>query len=303
MARIGVIGSINTDLITITDRTPGPGETLFAKDFIVLPGGKGANQAVAAARLGAQVVLVGCLGDDSFGGERRAGLAAEGVDVAHVRTEAGVPSGIATILVDASGENHILVVSGANNAVTPGDVRAAEAALGACGVIVTQHEVPPETVAEVVAAGARLGVKVVLNPAPARPIDPALLAGVTYLVPNRGELALLSGLATERSDQVVAAARRLVRAGVGCVVVTLGADGAMIVTAERVAHIEAPLVTPVDTTGAGDAFIGCFATTLAEGGDADAAVVRAVRYAAMSVTRLGAQASYPTKAAFESGKS
>lgn len=299
MARIGVVGSINTDLVTFTDRMPGPGETLTAQDFVLLPGGKGANQAVAAARLGAHVTMVGCVGDDGFGRDARTSLSVQGVTVDHVRTVAGVPSGVATILVEASGENRILIVPGANARVSPNDVEAAVEALAQCGLILLQLEIPIETVAHTIALGARLGVPVVLNPAPAQPLDPAMLQCLAFLVPNRGELALLAGMPTERIDDVVAAARRLVRAGVGTVIVTMGADGALLVTQHRVAHVEAPTVQAVDTTGAGDAFIGCFAQTLATTGDADRAVARAVRYAALSVTRRGAQSSYPSAEEFE----
>jgi ribokinase len=287
--RIVVVGSVNTDLVTYAQRLPAPGETLLAEGFLVLPGGKGANQAVAASRLGASVTLVGRVGDDPFGRQRLDGLAAEGIDISGIGISPGVPSGIATIVVEPSGENRILLVAGSNALVRPEDID--DALLAAADLVVLQLEIPLDTVASVIA---RCPGKVLLNPAPAQPLDPAMLAGLAFLVPNQAELAGLTRRPTDRMDDVVAAARRLVRQGVGTVITTLGADGAMLVTRGRVAHIEAPVVQAVDTTGAGDAFIGCFAQTYAETADVDAAVARAVRYAAFTVTRHGGQASYPT---------
>ncbi len=290
---IVVIGSVNTDLVTFTDRCPDAGETLAARDFAVLPGGKGANQAVAAARLGGRVEMVGRVGDDGFGRDRLAGLEEAGVGTGHVRVTAGTPSGVATILVEASGENRILIVAGANGRVVPDDI--APALLQDAALIVLQLEIPIETVYAVIATAT---VPVLLNPAPAVALDMQRLRGLAYLIPNQAELALLTGLPTQRMDDVVVACRRLVRHGIGAVIATLGRDGAILVTRERVAHVEAPAVTPIDTTGAGDAFIGCFAQTLVESGDVDAALARAVRYASHSVTRRGAQASYAEKSEF-----
>lgn len=284
---IAVIGSINTDLVVFTDRCPGPGETLAARDFAILPGGKGANQAVAAARLGGRVEMIGRVGDDAFGRDRIAGLAEAGVGTLGVLTTPGMPSGIASIIVVHSGENRILIVPGANARVLPSDID--PAFLHNSAIIVLQLEIPIETVAWIIATAT---VPVLLNPAPAMKLDTAMLRGLAWLVPNRGELATLTGLPTTRMDDVVVAARRLVRQGIGAVITTLGPDGAILVTRDRVAHVEAPIVTAVDTTGAGDAFIGCFAQTLVETGDVDAALARSVRYASLSVTRRGAQASY-----------
>ena len=291
--KILVVGSINTDLVTVTQRMPEGGETVMARSFAMLPGGKGANQAVAAARLGADVALAGRVGDDAFGQLALQGLRLSGVAVDGVLVTPGAESGVATIIVDESGENRILVVSGANGLVMPADVAAAT--LAQASLVVLQLEIPLATVYAIIAEATG---PVVLNPAPAVRLDPAKLAGLAYLVPNQNELSVLTGLPTARMDDVVAAARRLVRQGVGTVIVTLGGDGAMVVTRERVAHVEAPAVTPVDTTGAGDAFIGCFAATLMATGDVDAAVARAVRYASLSVTRFGAQGSYATAAEF-----
>jgi ribokinase len=259
----------------------------------MLPGGKGANQAVAAARLGTRVMLAGRVGDDAFGQLALKGLQDNDVDVSFVRETKGVASGIATIVVEDGGENRILVVSGANAHVLPADIPGE--LLESSALLVLQLEIPIDTVYDVIA---RASVPVILNPAPAAKLDPVKLAGLSYLIPNQNELAVITGMPTVRMDDVVAAARRLVRQGVGAVIVTLGGDGAMLVTRERVAHVEAPAVTPVDTTGAGDAFIGCFAVTLIQTGDVDNALARAVRYASLSVTRFGAQASYASAKEF-----
>lgn len=292
-ARVVVVGSINTDLVVFTGRIPAAGETMMADDFATLPGGKGANQAVAAARLGAEVEMVGRVGDDTFGTSARQALAQAGVGVAHVTTTPRVASGVAMILVEACGENRILVVSGANKCVDIEDVPVV--LLRDAALLVLQLEIPLETVYRLIETAQ---VPVLLNPAPAVMLDLARLRGLEFLVPNQGELATLTGLAAARMDDVVVAARRLVRAGIGCVIVTLGADGAMLVDAARVLHVAAPDVVAVDTTGAGDGFIGCLAATLAQTGDIDAALARAVRYASLSVTARGAQASYLDAAAF-----
>ena len=293
---ITIIGGINTDLVIFADRMPDAGETLFARDFAQLPGGKGANQAVSAARLGGHVEMVGRVGDDAFGRDALAALTAAGVGVDHVRTSPGA-SGIATILVDADGENRILVVAGANARVLPEDVD--PALLAASALVVLQLEIPTETVYAVIAAAT---APVLLNPAPAMTLDMARLRGLAFLVVNRNELAVVSGRPVARTDDIVAAGRALVRQGVGTVIATLGPDGAILVTASRVAHVEAPVTTAIDTTGAGDAFVGCFAQTFVATGDVDAALARAVRYASLSVTRRGAQASYLDAATFEASR-
>ncbi len=290
---IVVVGSINTDLVIFTGRMPAAGETMMADDFAMLPGGKGGNQAVAAARLGAAVEMVGRVGDDGFAAPARAALEQAGVGVGHVLATPGVASGVATILVEPGGENRILVVSGANAQVTVDDVP--REWLQSAGMLVLQLEIPVETVYRLIETAT---VPVLLNPAPAVALDLARLRGLAFMVPNQGELALLTGLPTRRMDDVVIAARRLLRAGIGHVIVTLGPDGAMLVTPARVLHVAAPAVVAVDTTGAGDGFIGCFASTMVQTGDVERAVARAVRYASLSVTRRGAQASYPDAETF-----
>ncbi len=292
-----VVGSINTDLVTTTATMPKGGETVMADGFAMLPGGKGANQAVAIARLGGHAVLAGRVGDDPFGQTARHGLQSCGVNTEHVITTPNTASGVATIIVEHGGENRILVVSGANSCVHPADIP--QSLLDRAALVVMQLEIPLDTVMDIIA---RAQAPVLLNPAPARKLDLAKLAGLAYLIPNQHELATLTGMPTVRMDDVVAAARRLVRQGIGIgigtVIVTLGRDGAMLVTRARVAHVQAPVVQAIDTTGAGDAFIGCFAQTLMQTGDVDAAMARAVRYASQSVTQFGAQASYPTASDF-----
>lgn len=296
--RIGVVGSCNIDLVTYITRMPAPGETLDAPDFATFFGGKGANQAVAAARLGAQVAMVGCVGDDIFGPQITANLRESGVDVRHVRTVPGA-SGVAPIFVEPSGENAILIVKGANGALCPADIDAAAQTLATCGLILMQLEVPLEVIYHTTAWAAARGIATILNPAPARAeLDLARLAGLAFLTPNEGELASLSGLPTGTEAEITTAARRLIEGGIGQVIVTLGGRGARLVTADSVTVIPPVPVVPVDTTGAGDAFIGAFAARLSQGAAAEAALREAAAYAALSITRRGAQPSYATPAEF-----
>lgn len=297
------MGSNNVDLITYIDRMPNPGETLAAPSFSMGFGGKGSNQAVACARLGCDVVMVARIGDDLFGPMVVANMAEAGVDVTHCRVAPGTPSGVAPIFVDGSGENAILIVAGANGQLSPADVDDAADALARCDVILLQLEVPLETVFHTVAWAAAQGIPTVLNPAPALPsLDLSRFAGLTWLTPNQGELAMLTGLPTETEDEIAAAVRVLMEHGVGQVVVTLGGRGARLFDQNGVTQIDPVAVDPVDTTGAGDAFIGCFATHLASGLDAPDALAEAARYAALSITQRGTQTSYATPAEFAAFK-
>jgi ribokinase len=280
---IALVGSINLDIVVGVDRHPAPGETVLGDDRQELPGGKGANQAVAAARLGTDVAFVGRVGDDHAGRRLRDGLAAEGVDVTHVRVDADAPTGVALIAVDRAGENTIVVSSGANARVSAADVEEARDVLANAAVTLVQHEVPEDAVAAAIAAA---GGTVVLNPAPARPI----VAPVDVLVPNRGELEALVG----RAGDPVELARSLDAAR--AVVVTLGSEGAAVIEGSRVERIPAPRVDAVDTTGAGDAFCGALAQALDAGADLVEAARWAVRAAAASVTRPGAQGGLPRRA-------
>jgi ribokinase len=279
---IAVVGSINLDLVVAVERHPGPGETVVGGDCRQLPGGKGANQAVAAARLGAEVAMVGRVGADAQGAWLREGLWTERVDVEHVREDRVAPTGVAMIAVDARGENTIVVSPGANARVDARDVAAASDVVRGAEVVLVQHEVPAEAVA---AAIATAGGAVVLNPAPAR----GLAAPVDVLVPNRGELETLAG---GRGDPVMLA-RSITAAR--AVVVTLGEEGAVVVEGDRAERVRAPHVEAVDTTGAGDAFCGALAEAMAGGATVVEAARWAVRVAAVSVTRPGAQGGLPRR--------
>jgi ribokinase len=277
---IAVIGSINLDLVVGVERHPGPGETVVGGECRQLPGGKGANQAVAAARLGSAVAMVGRVGDDMQGTWLRGALAGERVDVRHVRTDKDAHTGTALIAVDTSGENTIVVSPGANAKVSARDVAKAGELVSDADIVLLQHEVPNEAVAAAIEAARG---RVVLNPAPAR----ALAGPVDVLVPNRGELEMLTG----GSGDPVTLARSV--AGTGAVVVTLGAEGAVVVEGEHAERVPAPRVKVVDTTGAGDAFCGALAGALSDGATLVEAARWAVRVAAISVTRHGAQGGLP----------
>lgn len=298
--RIAVIGSSNVDLVTHIPRMPEPGETLAALSFETGPGGKGANQAVAAAKLGADVLFMTRVGDDAFGDGLLAGYRAAGIDIPLAHAVRGTPTGAATILVEPSGENRILIAAGANATLSPNDVDAAADALASCGLLLLQLEIPLETVYRAIDWAAGADVAVLLNPAPAHlDLDVARLAGVTFLAPNQNELALLSGLPVGSRVEAEAAAKTLVAHGVPTLIVTLGADGALVVDAQGTLHVPAPKVEPVDTTGAGDAFIGAFAARWVATRDVAQSVEQAVCYAADSTTRAGAQASYARRANFD----
>jgi ribokinase len=288
---VAVVGSLNLDLVVRVPRLPGPGETVSGQDVFRNPGGKGANQAVAAARLGRRVAMVGRVGDDDAGRELLASLEADGIGTTQVRAVAGVPSGTAFITVADDGENQIVVSPGANARLTPEDVAEAGPALRAAAVTLLQLEVPLEAVA---AAARTAGGRVVLTPAPVRELPAELLGQVDVLVPNRVELAQLAGgPVPETVEAAVALAGRL---AARAVVVTLGADGALVVTDGQASHVPAVPVRAVDTTAAGDAFCGGLADALATGASLQDAVRRAVRVAAAACLRPGAQPSLPTPA-------
>jgi ribokinase len=287
MARVVVIGSINMDLVTLAPRFAGPGETLLGERFLTIPGGKGANQAVAAARLGAEVALVGALGDDAFGRELREGLAREGIALDHVRQVGDAGSGTASITV-AEGENSIIVVPGANARVTPAQVEGASDAIGRADAVLVQMEIPLETVEATLRLGHRLGVPVILNPAPAQKLPVEWLKLARYVTPNQHELATLLG-ADARDDF-----RDLMRRAPCPVVLTRGGEGAWYREDGDPIHQPGFAVDVVDTTGAGDTFNGALAVFLREG--LPQAVRKACAAAALSVTRLGAQGGMPTLA-------
>jgi len=291
--RIGVVGSNMVDLVTYTDRMPEAGETLAAPSFLMGHGGKGANQAVAAARLGADVMLVSRVGDDLFGEGTLRNFREVGIDARHVRAVPGTQSGVAPIFVEPSGENRILIVKGANDRLLPADVDEAAEDLRQCGLILLQLEIPLETIYHTVAWAWREGIEVLLNPAPAVPeLDVERVLGATFLVPNQTELTILTGLPADTPAQAEAAARSLVARGIRTVIVTLGAEGALLVGDGPAVHVPSVPVWPHDTSGAGDAFIGAFAQHYVASRDVEAAMQQGAAYAADSITRPGTQKAF-----------
>ncbi len=298
-ARVGVVGSNMVDLVTYGERLPRPGETLEAPRFEIGAGGKGANQAVAAARLGAEVVMVSCVGDDVFGRDTKAGMAAAGIDTSHVRTVAGTTSGVAPIFVAPNGENSILIIKGANASLSPDDVDRAAPALLGCDLILLQLEIPLDTVYHTIDWARRHGRRIVLNPAPATAsLAFDRIASADFFMPNQTELSILTGMPADTEAEAEAAARHLLARGMGCVVVTLGAAGALLVERDARHHIPSVPVEVRDTTGAGDAFIGAFACHHAAGLSSRDALREAAAYAAHSVTRAGTQKAFATAAEF-----
>lgn len=293
-AKVVVVGSLNMDLVARARRLPRAGETLAGESFFTAPGGKGANQAVAVARLGASVAMVGNVGDDAYGQQLRQALTVEGIDCQGVSTCAGVSSGVALIVVDASSQNAIVIIPGGNGLLGPESVRRFDTLLQQAEVIICQLEVPSATVAWTLARGRELGKTVILNPAPAAgPLPAEWFAHIDYLIPNESEAEALSGLQVTDQDSARRAAERLRQLGAGKVIVTLGAQGALLVDAQGCRHFPVAKVDAVDTTAAGDTFVGGFAAGLARGLGEDQAVRQGQQAAALSVTRVGAQPSIP----------
>ncbi|HWK46244.1 MAG TPA: ribokinase [Stellaceae bacterium] len=300
MPRIAVVGSNMVDLVTYVDRMPKDGETVEAPSFEMGLGGKGANQAVAAAKLGADVMMVSKVGDDLFAQNTIENFERLGIDTRHVGRVPGMSSGVAPIFVLPSGENSILIIKGANGALAPADIDRAAEDLARADLILMQLEVPLETVYHTIALGARLGKETLLNPAPAAAdLDIARLRNLSFFVPNETELTLLTGLPVDGRPEIERAAQSLIAQGIRTVIVTMGGRGALLVTAEGSEPVVPVPVTPVDTTGAGDAFIGSFARFYVEGRDLRASLNRAARYAAHSITGRGTQKSYATLAEFQ----
>jgi ribokinase len=282
------------DLVTRASRLPRGGETLIGESFATVSGGKGANQAVAAARLGAQVSMVGCVGSDAYGKELREALLAEQIDCQAVSTVEG-SSGVALIVVDENSQNSIVIVAGANGALTPSLIGCFDAVLQAADVIICQLEVPDATVGHALKRSRELGKVVILNPAPAsRPLPADWYPNIDYLIPNESEASALSGLPVDSRQSAEAAATRLIEMGAGKVIITLGAQGSLFADGKSYTYFPASVVKAVDTTAAGDTFVGGFAAALA-GGTSEAQAIRFGQIAAaLSVTRAGAQPSIPT---------
>jgi ribokinase len=294
MSKILVVGSINMDLVVRVSDAPKPGETVLGSDFETFPGGKGANQAVSASRMGGQVSMVGRVGRDDFGDELIQTLVNDQIGMAYVIKDPLAATGIAMITVDRNGENTIVVASGANFKVTVEDVNNASSSIRESDILLAQLECPLDAVAEAIHLAKTYGLPVVLNPAPARNISSELLSSVDYLTPNQSELALLSG-----ETDVEQGIKKLLGWGVRNLIVTLGHHGARVVSGEIDQHIPAYKVTAVDTTAAGDAFNGALAVALAE----NKPLLEAVRYGmaagALAVTKRGAQPSLPYREAVE----
>jgi ribokinase len=298
-SRIAVVGSANVDMTTFADHFPKAGETIFGQKFDLGFGGKGANQAVAARLCGSEVFMVARVGDDLFGPSTIRNFEQLGIDATHVRQVAGVSSGVAPIFVEPSGQNRIIVVKGANEMLKPADVDAAADVLKKVDCIVLQFEIPLETVYYVVKFANKNGIRCILNPAPAQPVDIAALANLDYFVPNEHEAESISGLPVGSVDDAKKCAAKLLEGGIRRVIITLGANGSLLAGRDGMTHVPAFPIKSVDSTGAGDAFIGSFATFLGEGLPELDAVRRANLYAGLSTTGIGTQKSFYDRARFD----
>lgn len=296
---IVVVGSSNTDMIIQLDRIPRPGETILGGEFSIAAGGKGANQAVGAARAGGSVTFVARVGQDMFGDQAIAGFKRDGICVDHVFRDKAAPSGVALIFVAKDGENSIAVAGGANARLAPADVKKAAKAIRSAAVLVAQLETPLGTVQAAAEIAAKAGVRVILNPAPARPLPDKLLRLVSILTPNETEAELLTGIKVTNETAAARAADKLRARGVQTVILTLGPRGAFVANASGSELVPGFKVKAVDTTAAGDIFNGALAVALAESKPLPAAVRFANAAAALSVTKLGAQPSAPTRKEIE----
>lgn len=299
MKKICVFGSLNVDMTLFVPRFNMPGETLTGTGMSIFTGGKGGNQAVACARLGAPVKMIGCLGDDANGAMYYDVLKKEGVDVSGMTICDGITSGVAFIEVVPEGENRIALAVGANGRLTPEVARAQEAAIAECGVYLTQLENPLEAIIEGVKIASAHGLKVILDPAPARPLPDEIFTYCDYVTPNETELSILTDMPTDTVEQAVAAARALIKRGAKTVLNKRGAAGVLLVTADEYRMIPGFKVDAVDTTAAGDSFNAGFAVGLAEGMPIVDAIRLANAVGAISTTKAGAQAAMPSRAQAE----
>jgi ribokinase len=295
-AKVVVVGSANTDLVCLVERLPAPGETVLGGRFVQAAGGKGANQAVAAARLGAAVTFIARIGTDTFGASALGGYRQAGLDTTWLKHDVEAPSGVALILVDARGEDEIAVAPGANARLTPEDVAAAAPAFEDAAVVLLQLEIPLDTALKAAELGRGAGATVILNPAPMPPrgLPRGLLALVDVLTPNQTEAAQLTRLPEDGDEEAWVAPLRAI--GPPAVILTRGARGALVVTADAHIAVRAPRVTAVDTTAAGDAFNGALAVALAEQRPLVEAARRACCAGALAATKVGAQPSLPRRA-------
>ena len=297
--RIAVVGSANIDLTTFTDKFPKPGETIFGQKFDIGFGGKGANQAVAARLCGADVSMVARVGNDLFGPATIKNFEKLGIDTTHVRQLDGVSSGVAPIFVDPSGQNRIIVVSGANDMVKPADVDAAADLLKKADCIVLQFEIPLATVYYTVRFAKQNGIRCILNPAPGQAVDIKEIKDLDYFVPNESEAETISGMPVRNVEDAKKCAATFLLAGIRRVIITLGANGSLLAGPDGMHHVPAFSVKALDSSGAGDAFIGSFAVFLGEGLPEPEAVRRANLYAGLSTTGVGTQKSFYDRARFD----
>jgi ribokinase len=297
--RIAVIGSANIDLTTFTNQFPKPGETIFGQKFDLGFGGKGANQAVAARLCGAEVFMVARVGSDLFGPATIENFRKQGIDPTHVKQVEGLSSGVAPIFVEPNGQNRILVVKGANDALKPADVDAAAETLKTADCIVLQFEIPVETVYYTVGFARKHGIRCIVNPAPAQPVDMEALKDLDYFVPNETEAETITGCPVKNVDDAKKSAEKLIGSGIRRVIITLGANGSLLAGRDSSEHVPPFAVKSVDSTGAGDAFIGSFAVFLGEGVPEREAVRRANLYAGLSTTGVGTQKSFYDRARFD----
>lgn len=290
---IVVVGSSNTDMVIKADHLPKPGETILGGTFFMNPGGKGANQAVAAARLNGSVTFICKTGNDIFGRQSLQLFEEEGINTNFILSDSKNPSGVALITVDKNAENCIVVASGANASLLPHNLVKAETIIASATIVLIQLEIPLETVAHVASIAVAAGVTVVLNPAPAREIHEDVMRHISVLTPNKTEAEMLSGISIHDLESAAAAGRAIRNKGVGIVIVTLGSEGALVVTDTLCEMIHAPKVQAVDTTAAGDVFNGALSVALSENKPILDAVAFACQAAAISVMRMGAQSSAP----------
>ena len=295
-----MVGSANVDMTTFADHFPKPGETIFGQKFDLGFGGKGANQAVAARLCGSEVFMVARVGDDLFGPSTIRNFEKLGIDATHVKEVRGVSSGVAPIFVDPSGQNRIIVVKGANETLKPADVDAAADTLKKADCIVLQFEIPLDTVYYVIKFAHKNGIRCILNPAPAQPVDVAALANLDYFVPNEHEAESISGIPVRNVEDAKKVADKLLKGGIKRVIITLGSNGSLLASSDGMTHVPAFKVNSVDSTGAGDAFIGSFATFLGEGLPELESVRRANLYAGLSTTGIGTQKSFYDRKRYDS---
>lgn len=291
--KIVVVGSINMDFVVRTPNHPQPGETVLGSYFRTFPGGKGANQAIAAARMGADVTMIGRVGRDPFRQTLLKNLQENGVHTEYTYCSDGLPTGVALITVNSTGENTIVVVPGANSNLTPDDVEKSEGAFRSASLLMLQLEIPIPVVIHSIRMAKKHNLKILLNPAPAQPLDPSLLSNIDYLIPNQTELAILSS--AKQDEDIMSLVKKLQSKYKGVIVVTQGNHGALVFDNDVIGHLESHQVDVVDTTGAGDSFIGAFSAAICEGLPPLEAAKWGNAAAAISITREGAQSSLPIR--------